>query len=694
MDGFYQPQDRDLPTKLRRFFSVDNTAEEVDDQELVRIGQRVVEGFTHDLGSRGELDKAYDEALKMALQVKESKTYPWPGASNVKYPLLTTSVLQFQARAMPTLLGAREITKARVFGKDPDGEKLARGRRVSKHMSWQLTDQEEGWEDDTDKMLGSLCIFGTMFRKVYFDPEKGHNDSIVLSPKDVIVNNAAENLQRAARITQILRLYPHEITERIRFGRYLDIDIDDETDIDDEDGGLVEFLEQHVLIDMDGDGYPEPYIVTVHKETAKVVRIIPRYTAESIHYNSKNQIARIDPVQYFVKYTFLPSPDGTFYGLGFGTLLGPINAAVNATLNQLIDAGTLANTPAGLISENVRIPTGSTGFRPGQFIRVKTMGPLAGSFVPLQFPGPSSVLLQLLGMLIDAGKQITTVSDIMVGESKKGETATTTLSRTEQGMKMFSSIIKRLHRAFREEYQLRYKLNSLYIDPEEYTTVLDDEMANANHDYAMGDYDISPASDPNMTSQTHATMQAEALMPFANDPTFDGAEIKKRYIEALGVTDVDALLAKGPASPPPEMVFKAAELENARLELEIKKTLAESGTDKIKAEIKKLMADAIKSIAQAESLEKGTQINAYKAAMDGIVKMNSNDEGGEENERGGNDPGRLERVSDGPQDQGVLPGAEPDEDGNAGHVGDGRGMDRGKQGEGYGFGGNPGNSPF
>jgi chaperonin GroES len=334
--------------------------------------------------------------------------------------------VQFQARAYPAIVPGREIARAEVVGVDPDGSKRERAKRVGEHMSYQLTKQIKNWEEDTDRMLVVLPIEGTCFRKTYFDPRLGRPCSELVRAMDFVVHYKARGLDVAPRATHEFPLYPHTIEERKRAGVYLDVDLSKPNSAENDADAPHDMLEQHRLWDLDEDGYPEPYIVTVHKDTAKVLRIVAAYDMDGIFTAAGSvgdilrntvgaaqsvgldpqaavqavmphltgaQIIRIERSSYFTKYGFIPNPESAIYDLGFGMLLNPINETVNTVLNQMLDAGTLANTGGGFIGSGVRMKSGSFKFTPGEYKRVDATGAdLKSNIVPLQFSGPSKAL--------------------------------------------------------------------------------------------------------------------------------------------------------------------------------------------------------------------------------------------------------------------------------------------------------------
>lgn len=590
-----------------------NIADILSDEQRGTIGERVVREYRIDKASRKDWEDCNKEALDLALQVTKEKNYPWKGAANIKYPLLTTAAIQFAARAYPAIIGGPEVVKAKVQGRDEDGKKRSRGERIARHMSYQLTQEMEEWEADTDRLLHIVPISGMCFRKTYFDATLGRNRSELVTPDKLIVNDGARDIETVPRITQECEFYPYEIEERFRTGLWKRFELGPaEGGAEDEEAPHV-FLEQHRTIDLDDDGYAEPYIVTCHRDTAKIVRVVANFEEKDIALNDKGEVARIERTQYFTKFGLLPNPAGGFHDIGFGYLLKPINEAVNTTLNQLLDAGHLANVGGGFIGTGARLRGGMKRRRPGEWQPVEVSGQsLRDNMVPFPSQEPSMVLFQLLGLLIEAGKDISAVKDVMTGsEPKSANTpATTTLALIEQGMQVFSAIYKRIYRSLKSEYGKLYALNSRYLDEDTYFRLLDEEEAVAKDDYAQGDLDVVPVADPNVVTNMQRLARAQFLMQFAGDPHFDGLKIRRRMLEAASIEDVDDLIVKEPPQDP-VVAQKADEIDIKKRELAIKEMEAMANIDLHRAQ-------ALKAIAEAEGVEPGNQIAAYKAWLDAL----------------------------------------------------------------------------
>ena len=627
--------------KIEDLIASPNIAEHLGNDELATLGDRCVREYVIDDNSRNDWKANIDKAMDLAMQVVERKNYPWPNASNVKYPLLTVAAIQFAARAYPAIVPSGNIVNCKVLGNDsgvpetdqmgqpvpgpdgnvkwllPPGAKRAKAGRISRHMSWQLREEMEEWEGETDTLLHILPIVGCCFKKTYYDSSLGRNVSQLASPKYIVVNYNAKSMELAPRITQEVRLYPHEIRERERAELFLEREYGpptgEDVDPDDEDAPHW-FLEQHRRLDLDDDGYSEPYVVTVHKETRQVVRIVPRFSERDVKMDGR-KVVRIEPIQYFTKYSFLPSPDGGFYDVGFGTLLNPINHAVNSSLNQMLDAGHKQNAGGGFIGGGLRIKGGAVKLRLGEYKRLDVAGgTIKENVVDLKFGGPSSVLFNLLGLLIEAGKDISSVKDVMTGDAgPANEAATRTMARIEQGMKVFTAIYKRIYRAMRSEYKKLFRLNALYLEKETYFTLLDDPEKVSPDDYDPSSLDVVPVADPNQVSDLQKMARAEFLMQFIQDPWFEPKEVRLRILEAGNFEDRDELLVKEPPKDP-KMLESADKIEVTKRRAEIENALVQAQIAEIKSKI-------ILNIAKAEAEEAGPQLEEYKEDMKLLIEQ-------------------------------------------------------------------------
>jgi len=577
-----------LPTQspaqesLRAMLEKTNIADILDEDKLQKIGDTAHKGYILDRQSRQLWEEQVDEWTKLATQVREAKTWPWPNASNVKYPLLTTAAMQFAARAYPSLIPSDgKIVKGKVIGKDPDGTKLDQADRVSMYMSWQLMHEMEGWEEGMDKMLIMLPVVGTIFKKTYWDAITKKSVSEVILPKDLVVNYWCKSLKLAERVSQVIEMSPRILKERQMAGIFLDTELggpstpqiktigDRNSPPPNDDTTPYILVEQHTYIDLDGDDYPEPYIVTFVADTGKVLRITARFDDTTMQFDDDGKLVKIDPIEYFTKFGFIPNPDGGFYDIGFGVLLGPINESVNTLINQLIDAGSLNNLQSGFLGKGLRIRLGETRFQPGEWKAVNGTGDdLKKQIVPLPSKEPSAVLFQLMGSMITSGKELASVAEIFVGKMPGQNTpATTTMATIEQGMKVFTAVYKRIYRSLEEEFIKLFKLNSTYLNPNTYQEIIG--VTVGPNDFSAKQYKICPGADPTAVSQTEKLLKAQGLMEMLPLGILDPVKVGLRLLEAQEQPNYQELLnpevaqtGKPPAPPPdPKLLESQAKIQ-------------------------------------------------------------------------------------------------------------------------------------
>lgn len=594
-----------------------NLAFELDDSQLNAIGAKVVEEYEIDCSSRKAegYEERIEQALNLAKLAKETKSYPWQNASNVKFPLIIQAAIQFNARAYPALVDGPSVAKGKVLGKATP-EKRERAQRIGEHMSWQLLEEMEEWEEDTDQLLLRLAILGTLVRKTYFDPIKGRNCSHIIAPDKFVVNYWTQDLTTCPRGTHELTFYPAEVLSKQRAELWTQFDLGTAPGSEQDDQAPHVFLEQFRLIDLDEDGYPEPYTVTVHKETQKVARIVARWYEDGVKMNDRGEVVSIEPYECYTKYGFIPSPDGSWYDIGFGTLLGPLSETINSTINQLMDAGHLNNVQGGFIGSGVSIKSGNLRFKPGEWKRAETGGAeLSRNIVPLPTKEPSAVLFNLMTFLVEAAKDVTATQEILTGDSNKASMAVgTTLALIEQGLKTFTAIVKRIHRALRRELGVIYKLNARYLDPEVYFTFQDDEKAISQQDYALGDIDVLPVSDPNMATDMQKMGRAQFLMSLRGQGLND-MEINRRVLEAASIPDLDAILPQGPPPPPPELMIEEAKAKAKERELDIKAASAAADIANKNAQTQKTELEILMAGPEMAALMDQVAQNAVQQAL-------------------------------------------------------------------------------
>lgn len=630
-------------SRLRAIAESTNVAKGMDEDKLTEIGQKAKAGFDSDLQSREKWDRAAEEWTKLAIQTREQKTFPWPKASNVKYPLISTAAMQFAARAYPALVPQNgKVVSATVVGKDPKGEKLSQADRVSTYMSYQVMHQVDNWEESMDKLLIMLPVVGVIFKKTYWCPVKEEIVSEIVLPRNLVVNYWTKDLKSAERISEIIEMSPRVLKERQLSGSFLDIDLGDaptpllntplgqerrnEAPANDKTTPYT-IIEQHTYLDLDDDKYEEPYIVTFHLESGRVLRIAPRFDDETMFFDDKDKLIKIEPIQYYTKFGFIPNPDGSFYDMGFGTLLGPLNESVNTIINQLIDSGTLNNLQSGFIGKGIRLKMGEAPFKPGEWKPVNATGQdLKQQILPLPTKEPSNVLFQLMGALITSGKELASVAEIFTGKMPGQNTpATTTMATVEQGMKVFTAVYKRIYRSLGEEFKKIYALNGTYLNPNTYSTTLDIAVGPDDFKLQGGVYTICPGADPSANSQQEKMTKAQALvelLPMAG-PLMNPIEVLKRLFEAMEQPNPEQLFSPQvqqtgtPPPPPPDPKMQEMQM---KMQTEAQSAQVKNEMMQSKMELESRDKQQQLAMQQQEHAQK-MQMQAEKNRMDAATAM-------------------------------------------------------------------------
>jgi chaperonin GroES len=570
----------------------------IPEDKLSELGRECVTGYTDDDNARSEWKTATEKALSSAAQdAPEAKNYPFDGAANVQYPMITVAAQQFAARAYPALVKPGQVVDVAVIGVDREGVKAARAERVKTFLNYQIFYRIKDWEGDTDVLLNQLPITGCGFRKVYYDYQTRRPCAEFVNALNLIVPQDAKSLDDAPRITQVFELFPWQIKEKIRLGLYRDAQFagvmsGEGQGAEAEEQTARKIIEQHRLHDMDDDGIEEPYIVTVDVESQEVLRIEAAYSEVDLKFGPDGQLASVDRWCPFVKYSFLPDPKGRFYDIGFGHLLAPISAVINTIINQLLDAGNAQVAGGGFLAQGLRLQgSGQMNvlrWRPGEYKVVNApAGNIAQSIYERPVPQPSPVLFEMLGMLMDAAKDISSVKDVLTGEAGRNQTATATLALIEQGLQTFTAIYKRIYRAAKREYELLYECVARYGDPEEYQRVLDDPSAFLAQDFNEQDLDIQPVSDPQTVTNMQRMAKAQFMMQFLGKGLND-QEILTDVWEAAGIQDTKRFF--------PEPQPQVPQQPDPKVMSEIARNEAQAGN--YQASAIKSRADAMRALAE------------------------------------------------------------------------------------------------
>jgi chaperonin GroES len=585
------------------------------ESKLTTIGMEVVRDWQQDRDEnkdwRDQVQKALDAASQ---EPAEPKTFPWRGAANVKYPLLSIATQQFSARAYPALVKGDEAILVKTFGADPQGMKKARAKRVADYLNFVLFYKVEDWEGDTDSLLNQLPSTGTCFRKVYYDALEQKYCIRLVPALRLTVPIGAKTLETSPRITEDFDQFPNDIARMKKAGLYRDVVLVDAAQ--DEQASRV-ILEQHRMMDLDEDGIDEPYIVTVDEQTSQVLRLERAYDEQDIELNGEDVLA-IKRWQPYVKYAFLRDPKGRFYEIGFGHLLGPIMEVVNSIINQSLDAGAAQAAGGGFIAAELRLQgAGQNGrllFEPGKYKTTNTPGAaLKDAIYERTFPGPSDVLFKLLGMIMEAAKDVASVNDAITGDAARSAPVGTTLALIEQGQQVFNAIFKRFYRGARTEYQKFAECVRRYGDSEDYVAFLDDENADFDADFEEAGMDIRPVADPSAVTQQQRIAKSQMILSLAGTGQVNPQVATKQALEAINADDIEALMTMPKAEPPPGVLEEMA-MKLAKAEAEVELLKAKSGTENAKTQ--QILTDAARTGMEAESGQVQADVAATQAAAE------------------------------------------------------------------------------
>jgi hypothetical protein len=533
----------------------ENLAEYMDEGVLDSLGSELVADFEKDQRDRREWVQTYVDGLKLLGLKYEERTEPWLGACGVFHPMLTESVVRFQAEGIMETFPAAGPVKTQIIGKDtPEKEEAA--LRVQADMNYQLTDVMTEYRPEHEKMLWSLPIAGSAFKKVYYDPSKGRQMAVFIGAEDIVVPYGAKDIESAERVTHVMRKTQNEMIRLQQAGFYRDIELGEPSvELDDieqqkakEDGmsaiqdDRYRMLEMHV--DMDLKGYEDvdkdgektgialPYVITVEKGTGKIMAIRRNwYEGDRLHLKR----------QHFVHYQYIPGFG--FYGYGLIHLIGGYAKSATMIIRQLVDAGTLSNLPGGLKSRGLRIKGDDTPIQPGEFRDVDVpSGSIRDNILPLPYKEPSQVLFSLFQNIVQEGRAFASSGDLNVSDMSANAPVGTTLALLERTLKVMGAVQSRMHYSMKQEFKLLKTIIADYT-PEEY----DYEPEEGNARAKKSDYDnvtVIPVSDPNASTMAQKVVQYQAVLQLAQTAPqlYNMPFLHRQMIEVLGVKNANKLV--------------------------------------------------------------------------------------------------------------------------------------------------------
>jgi hypothetical protein len=555
----FEPGAINIPGTENHF---DNLADILPDDILEPIGNDMVQNFMDYKASRKDWEQSYTSGLDLLGFKYENRTEPFQGASGATHPVLAEAVTQFQAQAYKELLPSDGPVRTQIIGAvSPPVEQQS--TRVKDFMNYLIMDQMKEYEEEFDSMLFHLPLSGSTFKKVYYDVPMGRVVSKFIPADELVVPYTATSLDDAESVIHVVKMSENELRKQQVNGFYRDIDLAPPGNVEQNDvekkekeldgtkkvgkqDTMYTLLECHVNLDLEGfeevgaDGEPTgvklPYIVTVEEGSRLVLSIRRNYAPDDL---KKNKI------QYFVHFKFLPGLG--FYGFGLIHMIGGLSRTATAALRQLLDAGTLSNLPAGFKQRGVRVRDEAAPIQPGEFKDVDAPGGnLRDAFFPLPYKEPSQTLLNLLGIVVNAGQRFAAIADMQVGDGNQGAAVGTTIALLERGSRVMSAIHKRCYAAMKDEFRLLAKAVAQYLPPEYPYDVVGGQrnIKQADFDNRI---DVVPVADPNIFSMSQRITLAQTQLQLAtsNPQIHNLYQVYRNMYEAIGVKNVDTVL------PPP-----------------------------------------------------------------------------------------------------------------------------------------------
>lgn len=613
------------------------------EQKLIELGHMVCTNHTYNTGTMNDWSQLIERGMDVAKFEDKQASYPWEGAANFKSPLITEAVRMFGDRAKTEIMRSDKLAATKVIGTS-DPEKDAASDRITEHLNYQINTELSSWRDEHTKMLYALAAQGAFFKKTFYDSTEGRNNSKIIRYPYFSINQKCENLNNG-NFTDIRHYYPNDIWERQKSGFWIKDEIvqkRDQTELKEEH---YEFLEQFCFYDIDDDGYEEPLIVTVHKQSKKVVRIAPRYDLDSIHvlyggitYNLAdliksrtqplteneefNQISiinavediqnnsvlvRIVPSDMITYYGFIESTTGDFLGLGFLHLLASSVKGVNKSTNALFNAGELANLQSGWLSKEHRDrKSGKFSTRAGYFKQTNiTAMNLANSVLPLPFKEPSGTLLALNANLKEEIKTLSSQLNLDQMLSPNVPAASV-LGVLQEGIIPTSSLLMNVISSMSKEFKIMYKLNAQYTEPLIYKSITGGDYAQ---DYSY-ELEVTPTANAMFSNQMQKIQLAQAqldrldlLIQIGGNPT----PIVRGYYEAIGTVNIEEIFSKEMS---PEEKANAEKM----LQQQTKQTEALEFQNKLfEAQVQQGQMDAERRVKESDAKIEDMQVKSAQA---------------------------------------------------------------------------------
>ena len=556
-----------------------NLVDFIDEDELTSIGNELIGAYQSDKDSRSEWEETYVKGLdQLGLKIEE-RTTPWAGACGVFHPMLSEAVIKFQSQAISEIFPAAGPVRTKIVG-TIDSAKEKQSQRVQDYLNYLLTHEMTEYRSETEKMLFSLPLAGSAFRKVYFDPTLNRPSGIFVPAEDVVVNYGASDLETCERATHVMKKSSNDIRKMQVNGFYRDIELPDATPSSSDitkkynemtgESESYDYDTRHTILEMQVDldlkgfedkdangqdtGIALPYVVTIDNPSGIILSIRRNY-----YEDDPAKLRRM----HFVHYQYLPGLG--FYGFGLIHMIGGLAKSATSILRQLVDAGTLSNLPGGLKARGLRIKGDDSPIMPGEFRDVDVPGgAIRDNITFLPYKEPSGTLFQLLGNIVEEGKRFASISDMKVSDMNSQAPVGTTLALLERNMKVMSAVQARLHASMKREFEILVGVIKDFTNPS-YPYQVEEGQQIAIQDFDAR-VDVLPVSDPNAATMAQRIMQYQAAMQLAQQAPqlYDLGQLHRQMLEVLGIKDADKIVPPQEDVPPVDPVTAVQNILNGR----------------------------------------------------------------------------------------------------------------------------------
>lgn len=678
--------------KLQKYTGLINIVPELSQDKLDEIKQDAILEYNTSLSNMSDYIANWKKDIEAVCMIS-TRDKPFDGASDVVFPLCSNAVINLASKAFNAFFPDDDIYKAKIVGEDNGeintlngepitnpqtgepmminvGEKSKAGQRIALAMNYQVNQLIPNWKPETIQLLYGVISLGTMYRKEGYDAVKNRNYSKLIFPDKIIVNKNITSLEEGV-YSEEFYLSKNEIQANINRGLFIDYDYDTNMQtsadgdfsirLDNEsvNTGKFKFVEQHTFIDLDGDGYKEPYNVIVDIGNQKVVRITTDFNQLGIQ-EQDGSIYHIERLVDLICYRCMPSFDGSFFGLGLPYFLKNINSSINTSINQLIDSMHLKIKGGGFVANDLNVRGGGLTLKMGEFKKVISLGggSIADKFFTPPIPEPSPVMMALLDTMIGAGKDIGLLRDVLTGNIQANMAPTTFLGLAENAVTIENSIFKLLNESFIQEIKVRRRLNAIYYPRELYHKITNSKPEEV---YPTDDFDneqvgIVLLTDASNITKSQKMAKAQIYDSLMQDPFYNGFELRKKKNESLGMPELNSIMSIPQPTPQADMILAQAEDKKAQAKVVDSQANAirtaadiEEKADKLGlliADIKVKESQAVKNISEAIAKQEKLSLDRIKMEVDALYKQQTDLKNDTANEVPANNTGMAQQPVD------------------------------------------------